>query len=62
MSTLLSPLVSEFETTAKEAQYKAWLIAKTTISAADTSPCIAHDAVMAEIEAIISEAEYRKSS
>ncbi len=62
MSVILSPIVSEFETTDKEASYNAWLLAKTTISITDTSPCLPHDAVMSEIEGIISEAEHRKTA
>lgn len=53
MSTALSPLVSEFETTEQEASYTAWLQAKVAASLADPRPAIPHDAVMAEMDALI---------
>ena len=45
MSTALSPLVSEFETTEQEASYTAWLRAKVAASLADPRPAIPHDEV-----------------
>ena len=45
MSTALSPLVSEFETTEQEASYTAWLRAKVASSLADPRPAIPHDEV-----------------
>lgn len=45
MSTALSPLVSEFETTEQEASYTAWLQAKVAASLADPRPAIPHDEV-----------------
>jgi hypothetical protein len=53
MSTALSPLVSEFETTEQEASYTAWLRAKVAASLADPRPAVAHDEVMAEMDALI---------
>ena len=53
MSTALSPLVSEFETTEQEASYTAWLQAKVAASLADPCPAIPHDEVMAEMDALI---------
>jgi hypothetical protein len=53
MSTALSPLVSEFETTEQEASYTAWLRAKVAASLADPRPAIPHDEVMAEMDALI---------
>lgn len=53
MSTALSPLVSEFETTEQEASYTAWLQAKVAASLADPRPAIPHDEVMAEMDALI---------
>jgi len=53
MSIALSPLVSEFETTEQEASYTAWLRAKVAASLADPRPAIAHDEVMAEMDALI---------
>ena len=40
MSTALSPLVSEFETTEQEASYNEWLRAKVAASLADPRPAI----------------------
>lgn len=45
MSTVLSPLVSEFETIEQEASYTAWLRAKVAASLADPRPAIPHDEV-----------------
>ena len=45
MSTALSPLVSEFESTEQEASYTAWLRAKVAASLADPRPAIPHDEV-----------------
>lgn len=53
MSTALSPLVSEFETTEQEASYTDWLRAKVAASLADPRPAIPHDEVMAEMDALI---------
>jgi hypothetical protein len=53
MSAVLSPIVSEFETAEQEASYTAWLQAKVAASLADPRPAIAHDEVMAEMEALI---------
>lgn len=53
MSIALSPLVSEFETLEQEASYTAWLQAKVAASLADPRPAIPHDAVMAEMDALI---------
>lgn len=53
MSTALSPLVSEFETTEQEASYTEWLRAKVAASLADPRPATPHDEVMAEMDALI---------
>lgn len=53
MSTALSPLVSEFETTEQEASYTEWLRTKVAASLADPRPAIPHDEVMAEMDALI---------
>lgn len=45
MNAVLSPLVSEFETTEQEASYTAWLKAKVASSLADSRPAIPHDEV-----------------
>ena len=59
MNTVLSPLVSEFETEEQEASYTAWLKAKVQASLDDPRPNIPHDQVMAEMDLIIAEAEKR---
>ena len=59
MSTPLSPIVSEFETQEQADSYDRWFRAKVHESLADSRPSIPHDEVMAEIEAIIVEAEER---
>lgn len=57
MSTQLSPIVSEFETQEQADSYDLWFRAKVKESLDDPSPGIPHDQVMAEMEAIIAEAE-----
>lgn len=59
MSAKLSPIVSVFETEEQEASYDRWFRAKVQASLDDPSPSIPHDQVMAEVEAIIIEAETR---
>jgi hypothetical protein len=59
MNAKLSPIVSEFETEAEAASYDSWFRETVEASLADTSPRIAHDDVMAEMDAIIDTA--RKS-
>ncbi len=61
MSTVLSPLVSEFETEEQETSYTTWLKAKVQASLSDPRPTIPHDEVMAEMDAIIAEAEAKAS-
>ena len=53
MSTVLSPLVSEFETEEQEASYTAWLKTKVQASLDDSRPNIPHDKVMAEARALL---------
>lgn len=62
MNAILSPLVSEFETEEQATSYVAWVKAKVQASLADPRPGIPHDQVMAEMEAIIVEAESRHSA
>jgi hypothetical protein len=57
MSTPLSPIVSEFDTVEQAESYDRWFRAKVQKSLDDTRPCIPHDQVMAEMDAIIAEAE-----
>jgi hypothetical protein len=60
MSTPLSPIVSEFDTVEQAESYDRWFRAKVQRSLDDTRPCIPHDQVMAEMDAIIAEAEKRQ--
>jgi len=53
MSTILSPLVSEFETEEQEKKYTAWLKAKLQASLDDPRPKIPHDEVMAKARALL---------
>ena len=64
MSAVLSPIVSEFETEEQAADYDRWFRAKVQEPIDDPRPSIPHDQVMAEMEAIIAEAEakHRKSA
>ena len=57
MNAVLPSIISEFETAEQEASYTAWLRTKVTSSLADQRPSIPHDEVMAEMDAIIAEAE-----
>jgi hypothetical protein len=50
---VLSPIVSEFETTEKAEAYEAWLRAKVAASLADPRPPLPHDEAMARVRAII---------
>ena len=59
MSVQLSPIVSVFETEEQAASYDRWFRAKVQAALDEQGPNIPHDQVMAEAEAIISEAEAR---
>lgn len=60
MNAVLSPIVSEFETEEQAANYDRWFRAKVEASLADPRPSIPHDQVMAEMDAIIAQAEQRR--
>ena len=62
MNAILSPLVSEFETEEQATSYVVWVKAKVQASLDDPRPGIPHDQVMAEMEAILVEAESRHSA
>jgi hypothetical protein len=53
MTAVLSPLVSEFETNAKEASYTAWLAAKIERARNSKKPLVSHDQVMSEARSLI---------
>lgn len=57
MNAILSPMVSEFETQEQANSHAAWVKAKVQASLEDPRPGIPHDQVMAEMEAIIAQAE-----
>ncbi len=60
MSAQLSPIVSEFDTQEQADSYDLWFRAKVKASLDDPRPSIPHDQVMAEMEAIIEQAEARR--
>ncbi|WP_413740710.1 stability determinant [Sphingomonas sp. Sphisp66] len=49
----LSPIVSEFASTEEEAAHDAWVRAKVEKALASTAPCIPHEEVIAEMQAIL---------
>ncbi len=55
----LSPIESELATTEDAEAYDRWFRAKVQASLDDPRPCIPHDQVMAEVDAIIAKAEQR---
>ena len=56
----LSPIISEFATEEAAASHDRWFRAKVQASLDDPQPSIPHDQVMAEMDAIIAEAEQRR--
>jgi len=56
----LSPIESEFATTEEAEAYDRWFRAKVQASLDDSRRSISHDQVMAEMDAIIAEAEQRR--
>ena len=60
MNAVLSPIVSEFETEVQATSYDRWFRAQVLASLDDQRPSIPHDQVMAEMDAIIAEAEKRR--
>jgi predicted dinucleotide-utilizing enzyme len=53
MNTVLSPLVSEFDTVEQEALYTKWLLDKVQASLDSTIPGTPHDQVMADVDAVM---------
>lgn len=53
MAELLSPIVSEFETTEQEASYERWFQARIARSLTDDQPSLPHDQVMAELDQML---------
>jgi hypothetical protein len=62
MSEHLRPDDSEFATPEEAEAYDRWFRARVEKSLADPRPGIPHDQVMAEMDAIIAEAEQRRRS
>lgn len=62
MNTILSPLVSEFETQEQEEEYTAWLKAKLQASLDDPRPKIPHDEVMAKARALLESKKQDRAS
>ena len=62
MAAALSSLISEFEIEEQAKSCAAWLKVKVQASLDDPRPRIAHDQVMAEMDAIIAQAEDRHST
>lgn len=60
MSARLSPIVSEFETQEQADSYDRWFRSKVQESLDDPRTGVAHDQVMAEMDAIIDQAEARR--
>ncbi|MDH1281657.1 stability determinant [Pseudomonas chengduensis] len=60
MSVQLSPIVSEFETQEQADSHDRWFRRKVQESLDDSRPGVPHDQVMAEMEAIIVQAEARQ--
>ncbi len=57
---VLSPIESEFATTEDAEAYDRWFRAKVQASLEDARPLIPHDQVMADIDAIIANAEEQR--
>lgn len=56
----LSPVASEFATTEGAAAHERWFRDKVRASLADPRPAVPRDAVMAEVDAIIGQAEQQQ--
>lgn len=53
----LSPIASEFATTEDAEAYEHWFRGKVRASPADRRPAVPHEGVLAEVDAIIGEAD-----
>lgn len=53
MSTVLSPIISRFETEEQASSYELWMRSKVEKSLADPRPSIPHDQVMAKMYALV---------
>ena len=55
MSTVLSPIVSEFETEEQEASYDRWFRVKVEEALNSEKPRLPHDAAMVKVQAMLDE-------
>ena len=55
MSTVLSPIVSEFETEEQEASYDQWFRVKVDEALNSEKPRLPHDAAMVKVQAMLDE-------
>ena len=55
MSTVLSPIVSEFETEEQEASHDQWFRAKVEEALHGKGPRLPHDAAMVKVRAMLDE-------
>jgi hypothetical protein len=55
MTSLLSPIVSEFETEEQEASYDQWFRAKVEEARQSEKPRLPHDAARAKVQAMLEE-------
>lgn len=53
MNSVLSPLISEFDTSEQEERYLAWLNTKIEESLQDPRPNLPHDQVMSKMRALL---------
>lgn len=61
MNTALSPIEAEFSTVDEAQAHDVWFRSQVQASLDDQRPFMAHDAVMAEMDRIIAQAEQDKS-
>lgn len=59
MNAILDPIISEFETENQAASYDLWFRGQVQQALDSKMPRIPHDQVMAEMQAIIVQAEHR---
>jgi hypothetical protein len=53
MSSMQSPIVSEFETADQEVSYNQWFHAKVEEASRSDKPRLPHDAAMAKVQAML---------
>ena len=62
MSSVLSPLVSEFETVEQETSYNQWFKAKVEEALHSEKPRLPHDAAMAKVRAVLEESRQARAN